>query len=86
MILAVYLRGKQSVGIRAIHVLSFIIQCGDDERITKMGWVPCKYLLLPILSISFFQNYNTLHFAKINCRSCQAYFKIYIADYYALTN
>lgn len=32
-----YLRGKQSVGIRAIHVLSFIIQCGDDKRITEMG-------------------------------------------------
>lgn len=37
MILAVYLRGKQSVGISAIHVLSFIIQCGDDKRITEMG-------------------------------------------------
>lgn len=52
MSLAVYLRGKQSVGIRAIHVLSFIIQCGDDKR---MGWVPCKYLLLPILSFFFFK-------------------------------
>lgn len=73
MILAVYLRGKQSVGIRAIHVLSFIIQCGDDKRITEMG--------VGALQIFAFTDIINFFFSKL-----QAYFKIYIADYYALTN
>lgn len=55
MILAVYLRGKQSVGIRAIHVLSFIIQCGDDKRITEMGVGALQIFAFTDIIIFFFK-------------------------------
>lgn len=66
MILAVYLRGKQSVGIRAIHVLSFIIQCGDDKRITEMG--------VGALQIFAFTDIINFFFSKLQ------YFNLLIVD------